>query len=172
MKCPERKISQCILPLIIHKESELYVLSDIFNIFKYKKQKNFFSFTINDNGGKHIKNETLFLNIYDYRTNFHITVYFLEKPEYLFKLERNIGRKCKTHLPNINIFFKRVKDMDRQFSPVLYLNDNDCEKYFEKLLIWKESNEKDYLLRRPFLAFEPYRHEKAIAKSYRKTCRG
>ena len=49
--------------------------------------------------------------------------------------------------------------MDRQFSPVLYLNDNDYEKYFEKLLIWKESNEKDHLSRRPFLAFEPCRHK-------------
>ena len=127
--------------------------------------------TINDNGGKHIKNETLFLNIDDYWTNFHSTIYFLEKPEYLFKFEKN-RRKWKTHVPNINIFFKRVKDMDGQFTPALYLDSNDCEKYFEKLLIWKESNEKDYLLRRPFLAFEPYRHEKAIAKSYRKTCRG
>ena len=106
-----------------------------------------------------IKNETSFLNIYDYWTNFHSTICFLEKPGYLFKLERNIRRKWKTHLPNINIFFERVKDMDRQFSPVLYLNDNDYEKYFEKLLIWKESNEKDHLSRRPFLAFEPCRHK-------------
>ena len=128
--------------------------------------------TINNNGGKHIKNEILFLNTYDYWTNFHNTIYFLEKPEYLFKLERNIRRKWKTHKPNINIFFERVKNMDRQFSPVFYLNENDCEKYFEKLLIWKESNEKDYLSRRPFLAFEPNRHKKLIAKSYRKTIRG
>ena len=98
--------------------------------------------TINDNGGKHIKNETLFLNIDDYWTNFHSTIYFLEKPEYLFKFEKNIRRKWKTHVPNINIFFKRVKDMDGQFTPALYLDSNDCEKYFEKLLIWKESNEK------------------------------
>ena len=77
------------------------------------------------------------------------------------------------HICQISIFFfERVKDMDRQFSPVLYLIDNDCEKYFEKLIICKESNEKDYLSRRPFLAFEPYRHKKLIAKSYRKTIRG
>ena len=44
--------------------------------------------TINDNSRKHIKNEMLFLNIYDYWTNFHSTIYFLEKPVYLFKLER------------------------------------------------------------------------------------
>ena len=128
--------------------------------------------TINDNSRKHIKNEMLFLNIYDYWTNFHSTIYFLEKSEYLFTLERNIRRKWKTHLANINIFFERVKDMDRQFSPVLYLIENDCQKYFEKLLICKESNEKDYLSRRPFLVFEPYRHKKLIAKSYRKTIRG
>ena len=127
--------------------------------------------TINDNSRKHIKNEMLFLNIYDYWTNFHSTIYFLEKPGYLFELERK-RRKWKTHLPNINIFFERVKDMDRQFSPVLYLNDNDWEKYFEKLLIWKESIEKDYLSRRPFLAFDSYRHKKLIAKCYRKTIRG
>ena len=90
---------------------------------------------------------------------FTVQFVFLEKPGYLFKLERNIRRKWKTHLPNINIFFERVKDMDRQFSPVLYLNDNDYEKYFEKLLIWKELNEKDHLSRRPFLAFEPCRHK-------------
>ena len=94
--------------------------------------------TINNNRGMNIKSDTLFINIYDYWTNFHSTIYFVEKSEYLTKLERNIRRKWKTHLPNINIFFKRVKDMDRKFSPIFYLNDKDCEKYFEKLLISKE----------------------------------
>ena len=94
--------------------------------------------TINNNRGMNIKSGTLFINIYDYWTNFHSTIYFVEKPEYLTKLERNIRRKWKTHLHNINIFFKRVKDMDRKFSPIFYLNDKDCEKYFEKLLISKE----------------------------------
>ena len=61
--------------------------------------------TINDNGGKHIKNETLFLNIDDYWTNFHSTIYFLEKPEYLFKFEKT--EENGKHMCQISIFFSR-----------------------------------------------------------------
>ena len=41
--------------------------------------------TINNNRGMNIKSDTLFINIYDYWTNFHSTIYFVEKPEYLTK---------------------------------------------------------------------------------------
>ena len=55
---------------------------------------------LTDIKGRHIKEDTLFPNTYDYRTNFHNPnkIYFWWKDELLSKLERNIQRK--KHLTN------------------------------------------------------------------------
>ena len=79
---------------------------------------------LTDINGKHIKEDTLFLNIYDYWTHFHNPnkIYFWWNNELLSKLERNIRRKWKKHLPTPEILFEKIKADDVQFNPTNFLN--------------------------------------------------
>ena len=122
---------------------------------------------LTDIKGRHIKEDTLFLNTYDYWTNFHNPnkIYFWWKDELLSKLERNIRRK--KYLPVVDILFEKIKAKDIWFNPLDFYKDYDSEKYFELLILWKEKSKKEHLPSRP--QFKPYRHKKAKAK---KTIRG
>ena len=66
---------------------------------------------LTDIEGRHIKEDTLFLNIYDYWTNFHSPnkIYFWWNDEPLSKLERGIQRKWKKHLPVVDILFEKLR---------------------------------------------------------------
>ena len=59
-------------------------------------------------------------------------------------LEHTIRRKWNSKvLPLVNIIFKKYEEKDQNFNPEKYLED-DQEKYFELLKIWKIKNEKTY----------------------------
>ena len=66
---------------------------------------------LTDIEGRHIKEDTLFLNIYDYWTNFHNPnkIYFCWNDEPLSKLERGIQRKWKKHFPVVDILFEKLR---------------------------------------------------------------
>ena len=79
---------------------------------------------LTDIKGKYIKEDSRFLNIYDYWTHFHNPnkIYFWWNDERLSKLERNIRRKWKKHLPFPNILFEKIKAKDVQFNPVNFFS--------------------------------------------------
>ena len=64
------------------------------------------------------------------------------------KLESNVRRKWKKHLPVVNILFEKIKAKDIRLNPVNFYKDYDSEKYFELLILWKEKNEKEHLVSR------------------------
>ena len=72
------------------------------------------------------------------------------------KLERQIRKKCDKSLPNIEIFFERMKDKYESVNPLrLFLEES--ELYFQSLAIWKEKKEGIYISIRNF---KPIRHKK------------
>ena len=82
--------------------------------------------------GKHIKEDTLFLHIYDYWTNFHNPnkKYFWYHESTMSKFERHVWKKWVKFLPDIDVMFERIKAKDERFDP---LKCFDREKYFESL---------------------------------------
>ena len=75
--------------------------------------------SLNDCFGKSVKTETLFINLYDYWTNFHD-----EKKKKCFwhshliwKLEMYIRKKWSKDSPNVNIVFHKYKEVDSFFDP-------------------------------------------------------
>ena len=68
------------------------------------------------------------------------------------KLERNIRRKWKKHLPVVDVLFENIKAKDIQFNPVNFYKDYDSKKYLELLILWKEKNEKEHLRQDPDLS--------------------
>ena len=71
------------------------------------------------------------------------------------KLERQIRKKRVKSLPDIVVFFERMKDKDESANPLKRLEEN--ELYFLKLVIWTETKEEFYL---PARIFKPIRHKK------------
>ena len=77
----------------------------------------------------------------------------------------NIRRKWSKELPKVNIIFKKYKEEGEEFfDQTLFLNEFDCETYFELLKDWKLKNEKKYLQENPYLIFSPHRHKKIQGK--------
>ena len=124
-----------------------------------------------DINGSHVKDDTLFLNIYDYWTGFHNEdrIYFWWSSSLLSKLEWHIRKNWKACLPGINIAFEIINTKDNRFEPRNVLNNHDTEKFFELLVLWKELYEKYYLTLKP--RYQHYRHKKVLAKPYRKAIR-
>lgn len=73
------------------------------------------------------------------------------------KLERQIRKKWDECLPDIKIFFEKMKDKDDPVNPLKYLDES--EMYFQSLVIWKETKEELYL---PTKKFKPTRHKKVL----------
>ena len=128
--------------------------------------------SLNDCFGKSIKTDTLFINLYDYWTNFHDKnkkSYFWHS-HLMWKLEMCIRKKWSKDLPNMNIVFDKYKKGDSFFDPRRFLDEFNTEKYFERLKDWKEKCEIYHLREKRHLKFGPYRHRKILGKA--KTIRG
>ena len=70
----------------------------------------------------------------------------------------NIRRKWSKDLPKVNIIFKKYKEEGEEFfNPTCFLEEFDCEKYFELLKDWKIKSEESYLNEHPYLLFSPSR---------------
>ena len=115
---------------------------------------------------RHILTDTLFINLYDYWTEFrNPQKRYLIWHSHIRKLEMNIRRKCSKDLPKVNIIFKKYKEEGEEcFDPTRFLIEFDCDKYFELLKDWKSKNEKKYLEENPYLNFSPHRHKKILGK--------
>ena len=114
--------------------------------------------------GKHILTDTLFINLYDYWTEFCNPQkrYLFWHSHIMWKLEM----KWSKDLPKVNIIFKKYKEEGEEFfDPTRFLIEFDCEKYFELLKDWKVKNEKKYLEENPYLNFSPHRHKKILGKT-------
>ena len=82
----------------------------------------------------------------------------------IVKLKKIIKKKWrgKKDLPGFKVLLQKIKEGDETFDPVDYL-DADHEQYFCKLQVCKQSSEKNYLERYPFLK-EQIRHKKIYIK--------
>ena len=92
---------------------------------------------LNDKKGKLLKNDELFLNIFDFCTLYHAPGNMTLRSWYypkLTKLERilrkkwkQIEKKVKTlpYISIINIIIEKIKEEDAAFDPTLYLNDKN-----------------------------------------------
>ena len=84
--------------------------------------------------GEYIQNDTSFLHIHDYWTNFHHPnkKFFWCNETLLSKLERYIRRKWVRTLPAVEMLIERKKEKDERLNPTSYLKEN--EKYVESSL--------------------------------------
>ena len=127
---------------------------------------------LNDKKGKNIKRECLFFNLYDHWTLlqaefkslfnwYHPTIRILAK-QIRKKLEDS------KDLPSANVFLQKLKEKDKYFCPVNYLNDK--ENYLEKMKRWKKDFKSVYIERNPHLKLKCwpishkniYRHKKLV----------
>ena len=95
---------------------------------------------MNDEEGKLIKSDSLFENLYDFWSCFHMsykTLFIWYHPK-MAQLEKAIRRKWVTtkDLPLVNIVLKKFKEKDNYFNPMRYL-EGDEEKYFKISQQWK-----------------------------------
>ena len=119
---------------------------------------------LHDEDGEILKENDLFFNLYDLWT-VCCSGFLLETCELkIVKLKKIIKKKWsgKKDLPGFKVLLQKIKEGDEMFDPVDYL-DGDHEQYFCKLQVWKETSEKNYLKRYPFLR-EQIRHKKIYIK--------
>ena len=112
---------------------------------------------------ENINLDTLFLNLYDYWTEFHhphaIIRSAAEWSNYvLVKLERNNKKKWPKDFVNVNILFEKFHEKDKFFNPTEYFEKYDNEKYFELLIDWKKKYEENHLEEKPYLNRVQIRH--------------
>ena len=122
---------------------------------------------LNDRFGKHVKSDTLFLNLYDYWTEFYNPNkrYLWWHTHIIWKLEMYIGRKWSKDLPNVNIVFEKYKKEKVFFDPRRFKDEFDSEKYFELLKDRKIKFEQYHLLEKPYLRFGLHRDKKILGKA-------
>ena len=118
-------------------------MSDRFETYGSAEIKRIF---INDKEEKLIKSDSLFENLYDFWSCFHMsykTLYNWYHPK-MAQLEKTIRRKWVTtkDLTLVNIFLKKFKEKGNYFNLMRYLR-GDEEKYFEILQQWKIDFEKN-----------------------------
>ena len=91
--------------------------------------------SLNDCFGKSVKTDSLFINLYDYWTNFRDEnkKYNFWHSHLMWKLGMYIRKKWSKDLPNVNILFDKYKEGDSFFDPRRVLDEFDTEKYFELL---------------------------------------
>ena len=70
--------------------------------------------TLNHCFGKSVKTDTLFINLYDYWTNFHNEnkKFYFWHSHLMWKLEMYIRKKWSKDLPKVNIVFNKYKEGD------------------------------------------------------------
>ena len=129
---------------------------------------------MNDEEGKLIKSDSVFENLYDFWSCFHMsykTLFIWYHPK-MAQLEKAIRQKWVTtkDLPLVNIALKKFKEKGNYFNPMRYLG-GDEEKYFEILQQWKIDFEKSYSEQFPHLHRAPIRHKKCLARSTRPSLR-
>ena len=129
---------------------------------------------MNHEDGKLIKNDSLFENLYDFWSCFHMSykTFFIWYHPKMAQLEMAIRRKWVTTkvLPLVNIVLNKFKEKDNYFNPMRYLG-GDEEKYFEILQQWKIVFEKSFIEQYPHLSCALIRHKKCLAKSTRPSLR-
>ena len=95
---------------------------------------------LHDKNGEILRENSLFFNLYDlwtiHRSGFLLGTYKSK----IVKLKKIVKRKLKgkKELPGFKVFLQKIKEGDEMFDPVKYL-EGDHEKYFIKLLVWKET---------------------------------
>ena len=95
--------------------------------------------------GKHIRTDTLFTNLYDYWTEFRNpqNKFLFWHSHIMWKLEMDIKRKWSPELPKVNIVLKKYKEEREEcLDPTRFLEEFNCEKYFELLKDWKIKSEE------------------------------
>ena len=126
---------------------------------------------LNDERGKLIKSDSLYINLCDYWTCFHASnsiVLFTWYHPKMALLEKNIRKKLKTMKDLLfdNIVLKNFREKDDYFNPKKYLGGDE-----EILQRWKIDHEKKYLEQFPNLICAPIRHKKLLSKSSRASLR-
>ena len=120
---------------------------------------------LHDSTGEKIKENQLFLNLYDLwslqRDAFLLETY---KPRSIL-LKKIIKKKLRgrNKLPGFKVLVPKFKEGDGWFDPMCYLNGDEKE-YFNKLIVWKCTFEEDFLNCFPALR-EQKRHKKFFIKS-------
>ena len=122
---------------------------------------------LNDERGKLLKSDSLFLNIYDFWVLSHAQGFMKVNRWYhpkKAKLERVLRKKREREnvkdLPIINFLLRKIMEGELVFDPTNYLDDK--EQYFSNLQSWKLNFEKQYLEKYPFLTRLPIRHKKIV----------
>ena len=72
--------------------------------------------------------------------------------------------KARNELPGFKVLLRKFKEEDGWFDPMTYLN-GDKEEFFNKLQVWKNTFEEDFLQSFPFLR-EQKRHKKIYIKPF------
>ena len=126
---------------------------------------------LNDERGKLIKSDSLYINLCDYWTYFHASnsiVLFTWYHPKMALLEKNIRKKLKTMKDLLfdNIVLKNFREKDDYFNPKKYLGGDE-----EILQRWKIDHEKKYLEQFPQLSRALIRHKKNLPKSSRASLR-
>ena len=127
---------------------------------------------MNDEEGKLIKSDSLFENLYDFWSCFHMsykTLFIWYHPK-MAQLEKAIRQKWVTTKDLVNIVLNKFKEKDNYFNPMRYLG-GDEEKYFEILQQWKIGFEKSYLEQFSHLRRAPIHHMKCLTRSTRPSLR-
>ena len=127
---------------------------------------------LNDEKGKNIKGECLFFNLYDHWTLLQAefkSLFDWYHPKIRI-LEKQIRKKLEDSkdLPSANVFLQKLKEKDKYFCPVNYLNDK--ENYLEKMKRWKKDFKSVYIERNLHLKLKCwpishkniYRHKKLV----------
>ena len=127
---------------------------------------------LNDEKGKNIKGECLFFNLYDHWTLLQAefkSLFDWYHPKIRI-LEKQIRKKLEDSkdLPSANVFLHKLKEKDKYFCPVYYLNDK--ENYLEKMKRWKKDFKSVYIERNLHLKLKCwpishkniYRHKKLV----------
>ena len=127
---------------------------------------------LDDEKGKNIKRECLFFNLYDHWTLLQAefkSLFNWYHPKIRI-LEKQIRKKLEDSkdLPSANVFLQKLKEKDKYFCPVNYLNDK--ENYLEKMKRWKKDFKSVYIERNLHLKLKCwpishkniYRHKKLV----------
>ena len=122
---------------------------------------------LNDERGKLLKSDSLFLNIYDFWVLSHAQGFMKINRWYhprKAKLERVLRKKWEREnvkdLPIINVLLRKIIEGELVFDSTKYLDDK--EQYFSNLRSWKLNFEKQCLEKYPFLTRLPIRHKKIV----------
>ena len=133
----------------------------------YETYGSFWVEFLNDERGRLLKSDSLFLNIYDFWVLSHAQGFMKVSRWYhpkKAKLERVLRKKREREnvkdLPIINFLLRKIMEGELVFDPTNYLDDK--EQYFSNLQSWKLNFEKQYLEKYPFLTRPPIRHKKIV----------